>query len=31
MEPRVEEQIELLHSYTKEFGEEEVSALMEQH
>jgi regulator of sigma E protease len=23
--------IELLHSYTKEFGEEEVSALMEQH
>ena len=31
MEPRVEEQIELLHSYTEEFGEEEVSALMEQH
>ena len=31
MEPRVEEQIELLYSYAEEFGEEEVSALMEQH
>ena len=31
MEPRVEKEIELLHSYTEELGEEEVSALMEQH
>ena len=30
MEPRVEKEIELLHSYTEELGEEEVSALMEQ-
>ena len=31
MEPWVEEQIELLYSYAEELGEEEVSALMEQH
>ena len=31
MEPWIEEKIELLNSYTEEFGEEEVSALMEQH
>ena len=31
MEPRIEEQIELLHSYAEELREEEVSALMEQH
>ena len=31
VEPWIEEQIELLHSYAKELGEEKVSALMEQH
>ena len=31
VEPWIEEQIKLLHSYAKELGEEKVSALMEQH